>query len=171
MEYKDYKITMAVKYIKLHEHDINKHGTIGDMICDLTEDFNFKVERWYRVYYPDGRLQGSYDVEKYTLEGIKRIIDEDNKISRDRLREEEWLAEEEEYLIGISNMLGEKYSNNPNFLEADNYLTAEILKKLGMVTGYKDKPEDIIEIVCSYLGIKEDELLKDLKLYERNKNE
>lgn len=56
MKYKDYKITMAVKYIKLHEHDINKYGTIGDMICDLTEDFNFKVERWYRVYYPDGRL-------------------------------------------------------------------------------------------------------------------
>lgn len=67
--------------------------------------------------------------------------------------------------------MGEKYSNNPNFLEADNYLTSEIQKKLGMVTGYKDKPEDIIEIVCSYLGIKEDELLKDLKLYERNKNE
>ena len=87
------------------------------------------------------------------------------------MRVRSWLPLHEDFLIEVSNLMQEKFSDNPNFTKADNYLAAEIQKKLGMVTGYKDKPEDIIEIVCSYLGIKEDELLKDLKLYERNKNE
>ena len=86
------------------------------------------------------------------------------KISREEKLKEEWLKEEEDYLISISNLLQEKYSNNPNFLKADSYLTLAIQKKFGEVTGYTDEPEYIIEVVASILGIKEDELLKDLGL-------
>ena len=40
----------------------------------------------------------------------------------------------------------------------------KIQQKFGEVTGYTDEPEYIIEVVASILGIKEDELLKDLGL-------
>lgn len=81
------------------------------------------------------------------------------KISRDEKLKEEWLREEEDYLISISNLLQEKYSDNPNFLKADSYLTNAIQQKFGEVTGYTDEPEYIIEVVVSILGVKEEELL------------
>lgn len=81
------------------------------------------------------------------------------KISRDEKLKEEWLREEEDYLISISNLLQEKYSDNPNFLKADSYLTNAIQQKLGEVTGYTDEPEYIIEVVANILGVQEEELL------------
>lgn len=86
------------------------------------------------------------------------------KISRNEKLKEEWLKEEEDYLISISNLLQEKFSDNPNFLKADSYLTNAIQQKFVEVAGYTDEPEYIIEVVASILGIKEDELLKDLGL-------
>ena len=85
-------------------------------------------------------------------------------MSREGKLKEEWLFEEEDYLISISNLLQEKYSDNPNFLKADSYLTNAIQQKFGEVAGYTDEPEYIIGVVASILGIKEDELLKDLRL-------
>lgn len=81
------------------------------------------------------------------------------KISREGKLKEEWLLEEEDYLISISNMLQEKYSDNPKFSKADNYLTNAIQQKLGEVTGYTDEPEYIIEVVTNILGVQEEELL------------
>jgi len=57
----------------------------------------------------------------------------------------------------------EKFSDNPNFAKADNYLTAEIQKKFGEVPGVEDGEEDIIEIVCSYLGVGINEFYKILE--------
>ena len=85
------------------------------------------------------------------------------KISREGKLKEEWLLEEEDYLISISNMLQEKFLDNPNFVKADNYLTNEIQKKLGQVAGVEDEIEDIIELVCSYLGVEINEFFKTLE--------
>lgn len=74
-----------------------------------------------------------------------------------------WLPAQEVFLIDISNLLQEKFSDNPNFLKADSYLTNKIQQKFGEVAGVEDKPEYIIEVVASILGIKVDEFLKILE--------
>ena len=73
------------------------------------------------------------------------------------------LPSDEEFLIEVSNLMQEKFLDNPNFVKADNYLTNEIQKKMGEVTGYKDTTEDIIELVCSYLGVEINEFFKTLE--------
>lgn len=79
MKYKDYKITMEAERVDTYEHELNKDGTPGSVIHDLTKIYGCKVgKRWYRVYRPNGEHQGSYNAEKYWLKDIKKIIDEDN---------------------------------------------------------------------------------------------
>ncbi len=74
-----------------------------------------------------------------------------------------WLPPQVDFLIDVSNLMQEKFSDNPNFSKADGYLTDEIQKKLGEVTGYTDETEYIIEVVCSYLGVKVNEFFKILE--------
>lgn len=87
------------------------------------------------------------------LEALKREQEEIRKRTR-RLE----LADEENCLISLSNLLEEEYSDNPNFSQADNYLTNKIQQRFGEVTGCTDEVEEIIEIVCDYLGISKKEL-------------
>lgn len=79
------------------------------------------------------------------------------------MRVRSWLPLHEDFLIEVSNLMQEKFSDNPNFTKADNYLTAEIQKKFGEVSGVEDEVEDIIEIVCSYLGVEVNEFFKTLE--------
>ena len=79
------------------------------------------------------------------------------------MRVRSWLPLHEDFLIEVSNLMQEKFSDNPNFTKADNYLTAEIQKKFGEVPGVEDEREDIVEIVCSYLGVEVNEFFKILE--------
>lgn len=72
------------------------------------------------------------------------------------------LPGDEEFLIEVSNLMQEKFLDNSNFVKADNYLTNEIQKKMGQVAGVEDEVEDIIETVCSYLGVEINEFFKIL---------
>ena len=74
-----------------------------------------------------------------------------------------WLPAQEEFLIEVSNLMQEKFSDNPNFSKADSYLTNKIQQKLGEAAGFEDETEYIIETVCSYLGVKVDEFFKILE--------
>lgn len=79
------------------------------------------------------------------------------------MRVRSWLPLHEDFLIEVSNLMQEKFLDNPNFTKADNYLTAEIQKKFGEVPGVEDGEEDIIETVCSYLGVEVNEFFKTLE--------
>lgn len=79
------------------------------------------------------------------------------------MRVHSWIPIDEEFLIEVSNLMQEKFLDNPNFAKADNYLTAEIQKKFGEVSGVEDEVEDIIETVCSYLGVEVNEFFKTLE--------
>lgn len=79
------------------------------------------------------------------------------------MRVPSWIPIDEDFLIEVSNLMQEKFSDNPNFTKADNYLTAEIQKKFGEVAGVEDEVEDIIETVCSYLGVEVNEFFKTLE--------
>lgn len=79
------------------------------------------------------------------------------------MRVRSWLPLHEDFLIEVSNLMQEKFSDNPNFSKADNYLTAEIQKKFGEVPGVEDGEADIIETVCSYLGVEINEFFKTLE--------
>ena len=79
------------------------------------------------------------------------------------MRVHSWIPIHEDFLIEVSNLMQEKFLDNPNFVKADNYLTAEIQKKFGEVPGVEDEIEDIIEIVCSYLGVEVNEFFKTLE--------
>lgn len=79
------------------------------------------------------------------------------------MRVRSWLPLHEDFLIEVSNLMQEKFLDNPNFTKADNYLTAEIQKKFGEVSGVEDEVEDIIETVCSYLGVEVNEFFKTLE--------
>lgn len=79
------------------------------------------------------------------------------------MRVRSWLPLHEDFLIEVSNLMQEKFLDNPNFAKADNYLTNEIQKKMGEVPGVEDGEEDIIETVCSYLGVGINEFFKTLE--------
>lgn len=78
------------------------------------------------------------------------------------MRVHSWIPVDEDFLIEVSNLMQEKFLDNPNSSKADNYLTAEIQKKFGEVPGVNDEIEDIIETVCSYLGVEVNEFFKIL---------
>ena len=78
MKYRNYKITMEVEYADTYEQELNEDGTLGDVICCLTDPYGYRTgQYWYRVYRPNEEYQGSYDTEDYTSEDIKKIIDKD----------------------------------------------------------------------------------------------
>lgn len=77
--YRDYKISIEVEYGTVAEYELNEDESWGEFVGSLIDEWESYQTgtTWYRVYRPNEEYQGSYDTEEYTIEDIKRIIDND----------------------------------------------------------------------------------------------
>lgn len=79
MKYRNYKISIEVEYGTVAEYELNEDESWGEFVGSLIDEWESYQTgtTWYRVYRPNEEYQGSYDTEEYTIEDIKRIIDND----------------------------------------------------------------------------------------------